>query len=201
VNKDYNQKKKMAVIGLSVLAVCLAGGLFYYVSKLSNNKPTVTIVQSEVETAAEITVPEIVPETTIALPVESSTQAETETEEVEAVLAESEEETTSAASTQTAANTATKKTSENKPKSPTEATPPAEAPVLAEQTAAVENPDANGQCQPETTAPATQPEGGSTNSSGAVYVPGFGYVEPSGAVEGKTSYTDGDWNKQIGVMQ
>lgn len=201
MNKDYNQKKKMAVMGLSVLAVCLAGGLFYYVSKLGSNKPIVTTAQGEVETETEITVPEIIPETTIALPVESSTQAETETEEVETVLAESEKETTVVASTKTATNTTTKKTSEDKPKSPTEATPPAESPASAEQTAAVENPDANGQCQPETTAPATQPQGGDTNSGGAVYVPGFGYVEPSGAVEGKTSDTDGDWNKQIGDMQ
>lgn len=52
-----------------------------------------------------------------------------------------------------------------------------------DSTVPVENPDANGACQPEHTEPAAeQPQGGDTNSSDAVYVPGFGYVEPSGAV-------------------
>ena len=46
-----------------------------------------------------------------------------------------------------------------------------------------------------------QPQGGDTNPAGAVYVPGFGYIESSGPNEQGTSHTDGDWDRQIGTMQ
>ena len=60
----------------------------------------------------------------------------------------------------------------------------------------------DGSCQPEHTKPQeNQPQGGDTNPAGAVYVPGFGYIENSGPNEQGTSHTDGDWNKQIGTMQ
>ena len=45
-----------------------------------------------------------------------------------------------------------------------------------------------------------EPAGGSTNDSGQVYVPGFGYVDQPGTPQGESAGSDGDWNKQIGDM-
>ena len=91
---------------------------------------------------------------------------------------------------------------DGKPQSPKDAVPPAAPPAETDGSAAVENPDGDGSCQPEHTKPQeNQPQGGDTNPEGAVYVPGFGYIENSGSNEQGTSHTDGDWNKQIGTMQ
>lgn len=45
-----------------------------------------------------------------------------------------------------------------------------------------------------------KPAGGETNSKGETYVPGFGWVKDSGPNVGEKSYSDGDWDKQIGNM-
>ncbi|MCL2189149.1 MAG: hypothetical protein FWC16_09545 [Defluviitaleaceae bacterium] len=49
-----------------------------------------------------------------------------------------------------------------------------------------------------TTPPNNTPQGGGNN--GAVYVPGFGWVQSSGQNQGGQSGSDGDWDKQIGNM-
>lgn len=46
----------------------------------------------------------------------------------------------------------------------------------------------------------TEPAGGSTNSSGQVYVPGFGYVTPSGPNEGGTLDDMYENGNKIGIM-
>ena len=51
------------------------------------------------------------------------------------------------------------------------------------------------------TAKPEEPQGGSTNDQGQVYVPGFGYVETGGGVTEIPAHSDGDWNKQVGTMQ
>ena len=46
----------------------------------------------------------------------------------------------------------------------------------------------------------TEPAGGSTNDAGQVYVPGFGYVTPSGpntVIDGQDIYENGN---KIGIM-
>ena len=55
--------------------------------------------------------------------------------------------------------------------------------------------------EPPTVAPdETEPAAGSTNSSGQVYVPGFGYVENSGANEGGTLDDMYENGNKIGIM-
>lgn len=49
-------------------------------------------------------------------------------------------------------------------------------------------------------ATSTTPTAGSTNSSGQVYVPGFGYVAPGGSGQSVVVDGDGDINKQVGTM-
>lgn len=197
---DQNGKKKIVIGVLAVGVIALAGGLFSYMGRLNNNVPAVQETIAEVETETEVTVREIAAETTVA-----RTQAETTVaEETEAPVSESETEPETEPETtsppEEATSAAVAKT-EARPRTPEQATAPAAPPTDPASTVPIENPDANGECQPEHTEPAAeQPQGGDTNSSGGVYVPGFGYIENSGPVTGETADTDGDWNKQIGTM-
>lgn len=209
MKNDYNKKKRITIITLSALAVCLAVGLFWHMGTMGNTQPPVAQTESQPEPEQSVTVPEIKPETMR----ESSTAATETTREPEATTApevsmpsetigESDPEPTSAADT--VIHDVKTKPSAGKTKPPDEAAPPAEPPKEESASAVpVENPDADGQCQPEHTPQPEDghPRGGETNSNGAVYVPGFGYIENSGPVKGETVDSGGDWNKQIGTMQ
>lgn len=203
MKNEYNKKKRIAIITLSVLAVCLAGGLFWYMGTLGNTQPPMSHTESQPESEPTVTVPEIRLETVKeSSTVAAETTQEPETTTVQETTEEPGPEPTSAAAT--VINNVKTKPSEGKIKNSDEATPPAEPPKEESVSAApVENPDAGGQCQPDHTPQPeeSQPQGGETNSNGAVYVPGFGYVENSGPVSGETADSDGDWNKQIGTMQ
>lgn len=204
MNKNYKNKKRVTIIILSVLAICLAAGLVWYVGTMG--KAELPLVEPEVpETETTVTVPEIDTTGTIEPEKEpesepqqgrepgaetGQTETQPETEESPTEESSGEENATVPAETQPVRT-------DGKPQSPKDAVPPTAPPVETESTAAVENPDGDGNCQPEH----TQPQGGDTNPAGAVYVPGFGYIESSGPNEQGTSHTDGDWNKQIGTMQ
>jgi len=45
-----------------------------------------------------------------------------------------------------------------------------------------------------------EPNASDKNTSGKVFVPGFGWVENSGENQRGQSTSDGDWNKQVGIM-
>ena len=176
MNKDYNKKKRITIIALSVLAVCLAGGLMWYMGTLDNTQPPTTQTETTPEQKPTVTVPEIKADGAVepsapATPPTTSTPVQT----------------TPGPQGNSAAGTVTgdvqQKPSEGKPKTPDEATPPSAPPKdEAASSAPVQNPDASGQCQPENTPQPEpdQPQGGETRSDGAVYVPGFGWVEDSG---------------------
>ncbi len=185
MNKNYKNKKRVTIIILSVLAVCLAAGLVWYVGTMG--KAELPLVEPEVPgTETTVTVPEI--DTTGTM--EPEKEPKSEPEQGREPAAETGQTETQPVRT------------DGKPQSPKDAVPPAAPPAETESTAAVENPDGDGSCQPEHTKPQeNQPQGGDTNPAGAVYVPGFGYIESSGPNEQGTSHTDGDWNKQIGTMQ
>lgn len=209
MNKNYKNKKRIAVIVLSVLAVCLAACLVWYVGTMG--KAELPLVEPEVpETETTVTVPEIDATGTI----ESERKTESESEQGKEPGAETGQtktqpetgepptEETSGEETATVPAEAQPVRTDGKPQSPKDAVPPTAPPAGTDSTAAVENPDRDGNCQPEHTQPQEdQPQGGDTNPAGAVYVPGFGYIESSGPNEQGTSHTDGDWNKQIGTMQ
>ena len=208
MKNEYNKKKRITITVLSVVAVCLAGGLFWYMGTMGNTQPPAVQTESQPEPEPIITVQRIKPETVETPGIAAETTAEPEpttvpeTSVMPETAKEPEQESTSAAAT--VINNVKTKPSEGKIKNPDEAMPPAEPPKEESTSAApVENPDVDGQCQPEHTPQqeTDQPQGGETNSSGAVYVPGFGYVENSGPVKGETVDSGGDWNKQIGTMQ
>lgn len=209
MNKNYKNKKRITIIILSVLAVCLAAGLVWYVGTMG--KAELPLVEPEVpETETMVTVPEIDTTGTIEPEKEPESEpeqgrepgAETGQTENQSETEEPSTEETSREETATVPAETQPVRTDGKPQSPADAVPPTAPPAETESTAAVENPDGDGNCQPEHTKPQEeQPQGGDTNPAGAVYVPGFGYIESSGPNEQGTSHTDGDWNKQIGTMQ
>lgn len=86
--------------------------------------------------------------------------------------------------------------------SKSEAEAPVEKPEVSNEEA-LTNPEQEPQYEAEVTQPQTQPEqpqGGSTNEAGQVYVPGFGYIDDPGQAQGGVADSDGDWDKQIGDM-
>ena len=209
MNKNYKNKKRVTIIILSVLAVCLFAGLIWYVGTMG--KAELPLVEPEaLGTETTVTVPEIDTTGTVEPEKEPESEpeqgrepaAETGQTETQPETEEPSTEETSGEGTATVPAETQPVRTDGKPQSPKDAVPPAAPPAETESTAAVENPDGDGSCQPEHTKPQeNQPQGGDTNPAGAVYVPGFGYIESSGPNEQGTSHTDGDWDKQIGTMQ
>ena len=195
MKNEYNKKKRIAITALSVVAICLAGGLFWYMGTLGNTQPPAAQTESQSEPEPTVTVPEIKPESTT----EPNTFSVETTPEPETTSKPEPESSTAAGAVTGDVQT---KPSEGKPKSPTEATPPAEPPKdTTESNIPVENPDESGQCQPEHTPQpdADQPQGGETRSDGAVYVPGFGWVPYEGENSTETAPNAGT-GKPVGEM-
>ena len=159
MKKNYTAKKKAVITALSLVAVCLAGGLFYYISNMGGQPPE-TPVGSTPPAEVEVFVPEIKPETTPEVKQDGNTSAVTPSE--------TPEQSAPPASTEPQGQVS--KPSDGKPKSPSEAVPPS-SPPLAEPG---KNP------APKTEPKQEQPQGGEKRSDGAVYVPGFGWVEYEG---------------------
>ena len=164
MKKDYSTKKKAAIGALSIVAVCLAGGLFYYTGTMGG-QPQETPVESTAPVESQVVVPEIKPEAT---PKTTQTESNTSETDPSETPAEPSQETAAPAGTETPAQS---KPSDGKPKSPTEATPPSDPPGETKQSS--ENSANSTQEQ-------TQPQGGEKRSDGAIYVPGFGWVEYEG---------------------
>lgn len=220
-NEDYNKKKRVTISVLSALALCLAACLVWYMGTMGRTE--LPVMEREIpETEVSAAVPEIegdgIRESENGPESGNETEPRLETEEPETLEAEPGEngvnelengteaeespvEESSGGEVPAVPETPSERTDGN-PQTPEEALPPSEPPTGTESSVAVENPDESGNCQPEHTPPQeNQPQGGDVNPNGAVYVPGFGYIEYSGPNEQEDSYTDGDWEKQIGTMQ
>lgn len=191
--KEMMNRRKLITAGLAVLIVCLIIAV-YNLSRPDAGIEEITALEETTEFVMEsVTVPEI----TVA---ETTTEAETEetTEETEVQTVEADmEKRKSLVETEmhsVKATTEAIKETEPKPQVPEEATPPTRKPEPQEV-----EPDHEENVQP--TAKPEEPQGGSTNDQGQVYVPGFGYVETGGGVTEIPAHSDGDWNKQVGTMQ
>lgn len=197
MKKEYDKKKKLVILVLAVVAVCLAGGLCFYLIRIGTPKePEKEPIQQATE-QMEVTVPEI------DITKETDSLEELGTEEAESSEQETEQPESSESETGDI-HTGSEQGGDDSGKSQTreDAQPPAEKPEIKD-TDAVENPEQPPQYEPEVTDPEQKPEepaGGSINDSGQVYVPGFGYVDQPGAPQGESAGSDGDWNKQIGDM-
>lgn len=163
MKKDYSIKKKAAIAALSIVAVCLAGGLFYYTSTMGG-QPQETPVESTAPVDTQVVVPEIKPEAT---PNAAQTESNTLEADPSETQAESSQETAAPASSETQAQS---KPSDGKPKSPTEATPPSNPPAKTEQESGKNSNSTQEQKQPQ----------GGEKQDGKIYVPGFGWIEDEG---------------------
>lgn len=192
MEKKYNKSKQITIFILLVLVVCLAASLLWYIGTLKR-EPSAMVEQDKAEPELMVVVPKIDMSSAIDDKEELEYNAE---KSEESLTSDNDEEENSILSEDIPIRT------DGKPRIPEEAIAPEKAPIDAEEVAEVENPDENGICRPEPIQPSEeQPQGGDTNSEGAVYVPGFGYIENSGSNEQGTSYTDGNWNTEIGTMQ
>lgn len=153
MKKNYTAKKKAVITALSLVAVCLAGGLFYYISNMGGQPPE-TPVGSTPPAEVEVFVPEIKPETTPEVKQDGNTSAVTPSE--------TPEQTAPPASTEPQGQVS--KPSDGKPKSPSEAVPPSSPPP------------ANS---PKTEPKQEQPQGGE-KKDGKIFVPGFGWIDDEG---------------------
>ena len=184
MNKDYNKKKKATIIALSLAAICLAGGLFYYMGTLDNSEPPASQTESQPSSEVTVTVPELKPEGTVSTDSTTGNTGGTEsTEGTPSVTGEVQE-----------------KPSADKPKSPSEATPPTETPAETDETPVV-NPDTSGTCQPEhTPQPDTnQPQSGD-KQDGKIYVPGFGWIEDQGGGSNVHEAPNAGTGESVGEM-
>jgi len=153
MKKNYTAKKKAVIAALSLVAVCLAGGLFYYISNMGGQPPE-TPVGSTPPAEVEVFVPEIKPETTPEVKQDGNTSA--------VMPSETPEQSAPPASTEPQEQVS--KPSDGKPKSPSEAVPPSSPPP------------ANS---PKTEPKQEQPQGGE-KKDGKIFVPGFGEIEDEG---------------------
>lgn len=197
MKKEYDKKKKLVIFILAAVAVCLAGGLCFYLVKTGTPKePEREPVQQTTE-QMETTVPEI------DITKETEALGETKADETEGSGQETEQtESSNPETADSHTGSEQREDDSGKPQTKEDAQPPAEKPEVKD-TDAVENPEQPPQYEPEVTEQEQKPEepaGGSINDSGQIYVPGFGYVDQPGAPQGEPAGSDGDWNKQIGDM-
>lgn len=161
MKKEYTTKKKAVIAALSLVAVCLAGGLFYYIGTMGG-QPQETPVESTAPVETQVVVPEIKPEAT---PKTDSGISESDPSEAPA---EPSQETALPADSGTQGQVQSKP-SDGKPKFPTEATPPSKPPAETKQDSE------NGSNSTQ-----EQPQAGEKRSDGKMYFPGFGWVEDEG---------------------
>lgn len=81
---------------------------------------------------------------------------------------------------------------------PTE--PPKPKPKETDQPQSPDTPPTYEEKETQPNKQQNEPNAGDKNSSGKVFVPGFGWVEQGGPSQGSKSESDGDWNKQVGTM-
>lgn len=162
MKKDHKLKKKVIITTLSLAAVCLAGGLFYYINTIGGQPPE-AFTESLSPANVEVVVPDLEPKTAPNINQGDSTTSG-------AMLSEKPSEAP-AQSTLTSDETQgqVSKPSDGKPKSPTEAVPPSSPPSAATDNNAV----------PESEPYQEQPQGGD-KKDGKIFVPGFGWIEDEG---------------------
>ena len=191
--KEMMNRRKLITAGLAVLVVCLIIAVYNLSRPDVRIEETMALEETTELVMESVTVPEItVAETAIEAETEESTE-ETEVQTTKADMEKRESPVEMETHPVTMTTEAVKET-EPKLQVPEEATPPAR-----EREPQEVEPDHEEGDQP--TAKPEEPQGGSTNDQGHVYVPGFGYVETGGGVTEIPAHSDGDWNKQVGTMQ
>ena len=197
MKKEYDKKKKLLIFILTAVAVCLAGGLCFYLVKIGTPKEPEKEPVKQTTEQMEVTVPEI------DMTKETEALEETKSEAAES-SGQGTEQPESSGSETVDIHTGSEQGGDDSGESlPMEAAQPRGEKPAVKHTEAAENTAQPAEYEPEVTKPEQKPEepaGGSTNDSGQVFVPGYGYVDQPGAPQGESAGSDGDWNKQIGDM-
>lgn len=211
MKNEYNKEKRIAIITLSVLAISLVGGLFWYLGTLGKNQRPVVQTESQTEQESTVTISEIKPENAVE-PITSASETTWGVETASGLESIPEPESTpelnlmpeleGSMTAGTVMGDVQTKPSTGKPKTPEGATPPAEPPKdMPVSSVPVENPDADGQCQPEHTPQpeAEQPQVGE-KQNGQIYVPGFGWIEDHGGGSEVHEAPNAGTGKPVGEM-
>lgn len=183
MKKNYTAKKKAFITTLSLAAVCLAGGLFYYINTMGGQSPEAS-TESLSPANVEVVVPDLELETA-----PHTSQGDSTTSEAIPSEKPSETPAQSTPSTNNETQGQVSKPSDGKPKSPSEAVPPSSPPSAAT--------DNN---TPESEPNQEQPQGGEKRADGAIYVPGFGWIENSGEENETIIAPNAGTGKPIGDM-
>lgn len=162
MKKNYTTKKKAVITALSLVALCLAGGLFYYISNMGGQPPQAP-VESTPPAEVEVIVPEIKLETTPEVKQDSNISEVPPSETPSATP----EPTVPPATNEPQGQVS--KPSDGKPKSPSEAVPPSSPPPA----------ESGNNSAPKAEPSQEQPQGGE-KKDGKIFVPGFGWIDDEG---------------------
>ncbi len=155
MNKDFNNKKKLTIAGLVVVAVALVGGIYHFTTNTNADVPADD--ETEIEEQLDVVVPDL--DNVIVIdPSILNGEKEDVSDDVEVKV---EVETPST----------TKPATKEEAVAPTDDTPPV-VNDQGEEEVKVYEPN-----KPSESAPSS----GDTNSSGDIYVPGFGYIPYEGS--------------------
>lgn len=197
MKKEYDKKKKLVIFILAAVAVCLAGGLCFYLIRIGTPKEPEKEPVKQTTEQMEVTVPEI------DMTKETEALEETKSEAAES-SGQGTEQPESSESETVDIHTGSEQGGDDSGKSQTRRMP---SPRRRNRRSRIRMQprirSSRPQYEPEVTKPEQKPEepaGGSTNDSGQVFVPGYGYVDQPGAPQGESAGSEGDWNKQIGDM-
>jgi len=205
--REYTTKKKTIILTLSLAVVILAGGLLILVGSMGNNstwnKEMTDVVAENGED--DVHTEDIIPDSTVNEKTIQKQQTQEKPDQQDTLQEDTDmpEETDAIViipvSTEVIGEQS--KPSDGKPKTPEEAIPPVieSVPVEEHINTGTDKPD----IVPDS-APAKQetntPQSGDTNSNGAVYVPGFGWVESNGEENSQGTAPNAGTGEIIGNM-
>jgi len=205
--REYTTKKKTIILALSLAVVILAGGLLILVGSMGNNstwnKEMTDVVAENGED--DVHTEDIIPDSTVNEKTIQKQQTQEKPDQQDTLQEDTDmpEETDAIViiPVSTEVTGEQSKPSDGKPKTPEEAIPPVieSVPVEEHINTGTESLDV----VPES-APAKQetntPQSGDTNSNGAVYVPGFGWVESNGEENSQGTAPNAGTGEIIGNM-
>jgi len=176
--KNYNKKKIITISVLAVVAVFLAGGLWLYIDSMGKSEPAAVISDDPTQEPDGSEAPEI------KVPLSSGQDTQAGETKGDGSGTTASPNAGNATSTTGSGASGQSKTSDDKPKTPAEATPPHTPEHVVEdehEITSTDDPNVPPSSTPTPAKPETDtPKSGDTNSNGAIYVPGFGWVEDSG---------------------
>ena len=183
MKKNEKTKRTAIIAGLSLLCICMICGLFVYMDRMADTPRPALPSTSQEQGGADVDVPEItVPD--ISSEIKPVDPPATSGDPAVTVPPVESKPVTVLPEAQGDKGTAAERQQEKEA-----ATPPSVPPdQLGDDVEYGVQPEHDPETTPPPVNPPQEPQGGDTRSDGAIYVPGFGWVENSG--ENTQSGTD-----------